>query len=74
MQVEIDPVCTSPLAVTIQEAVRISGLSRSELYRRLADGKVRAKKSGARTLILMESLRAHIDGLPAASFRINKAS
>jgi hypothetical protein len=60
---------TSPLALTIHEAVRVSGLSRSELYRRLADGKVRAVKSGARTLVLMDSLRAHLASLPPASFR-----
>lgn len=59
----------SPMAVTIHEAVRVSGLSRSELYRRLADGKVLAVKSGARTLILMESLRAHLASLPPATFR-----
>jgi excisionase family DNA binding protein len=64
----------SPLALTIPEAVRVSGLSRSELYRRLADGKVRAVKSGARTLILMESLRAHLASLPPASFRAPHSS
>jgi hypothetical protein len=65
---------TSPLAVTIQEAVRISGLSRSELYRRLSDGKVRAIKSGARTLIVMDSLRTHLASLPTATFRAPKAA
>ena len=65
---------TSPLAVTIHEAVRVSGLSRSELYRRLADGKVRAVKSGSRTLILMDSLRTHPTSLPAATFRAQKAA
>ncbi len=65
---------TSPLAVTIHEAVRASGLSRSELYRRLADGKVRAVKSGSRTLILMDSLRTHLTSLPAATFRAQKAA
>jgi excisionase family DNA binding protein len=64
----------SPLAVTIHEAVRVSGLSRSELYRRLADGKVRAVKSGSRTLILMDSLRAYVASLPAATFRAPKAA
>ena len=57
------------LAAPIPEACRISGLSRSELYRRLGDGSIRAVKSGARTLIIMDSLRAHFAGLPAATFR-----
>jgi len=58
-----------PFASTISEACRISGLSRSELYRRLATGDITAVKNGNRTLILIESLRAFIDRLPRASFR-----
>ena len=65
---ETETIRTSPLAVTIHEAVRVSGLSRSELYRRLADGKVQAVKSGSRTLVLMDSLRAHLASLPPATF------
>jgi hypothetical protein len=63
-----------PLAVTIPEAVRLSGLSRSELYRQLAAGRIGARKSGTRTLIIWASLRAHIDALPVASFRPPSAS
>jgi len=58
----------APLAVTIPEGCRISGLSRSEIYRRLAAGDIRAVKSGTRTLVLMDSLRAHVASLPAATF------
>ena len=65
---------TDPLAVPIPEAVRLSGISRSELYRRLAAGQVHAVKSGSRTLILMDSLRAHIASLPAATFRAPKGT
>jgi hypothetical protein len=71
---ETETTRTSPLALTIHEAVRVSGLSRSELYRRLADGKVKAVKSGARTLILMDSLRGHLANLPPASFRAPPSS
>jgi excisionase family DNA binding protein len=56
-------------AAPIPEACRISGLSRSEIYRRLAAGDIRAVKSGSRTLILMDSLRAHLTSLPLATFR-----
>jgi hypothetical protein len=63
-----------PLAVTIPEAVRLSGLSRSELYRQLSAGRIGARKSGSRTLILWASLKAHIDALPTASFRPPSAS
>jgi len=73
MPMETETIRTSPLAVTIHEAVRVSGLSRSELYRRLADGKLRAVKSGSRTLVLMDSLRAHLASLPPATFRAPRA-
>jgi excisionase family DNA binding protein len=57
------------LTISIGDACRICGISRSELYRRLADGQIGAVKSGARTLIVMESLRRHIASLPRATFR-----
>lgn len=62
------------LAAPIPDACRISGLSRSEIYRRLAAGDIRAVKSGSRTLILMDSLRVHLASLPAATFRTPKAA
>lgn len=68
------PTSTEPITAPIPEASRISGLSRSEIYRRLAAGDIRAVKSGSRTLILMESLREHISSLPAATFRRPKAA
>jgi hypothetical protein len=58
-----------PLALPIPDAQRVSGLSRSEIYRRLAAGDLCAVKSGSRTLVLMDSLRAHLASLPAATFR-----
>jgi Helix-turn-helix domain len=63
-----------PIAAPIPDACRISGLSSSEIYRRLAAGDIRAVKSGSRTLILMDSLRAHLASLPPATFRTGKAA
>ena len=63
-----------PITVTILEAVRISGLSRSEIYRRLSSGELSAVKSGARTLIPLERLRSLLDSLPAAVFRAQRSS
>jgi hypothetical protein len=60
---------TETMAASIADACCVSGLSRSELYRRLAAGDIRAVKSGSRTLILMDSLRAHLASLPPATFR-----
>jgi excisionase family DNA binding protein len=62
------------IAAPIGDACRISGLSRSEVYRRLAAGDIRAIKSGSRALILMDSLRAYLASLPAATFRTQKGS
>jgi hypothetical protein len=65
--------CMEVVAAPIRDACRVSGLSRSEMYRRLAAGDVRAIKSGSRTLILMDSLRAYLARLPAATFGAPKA-
>ncbi len=58
-----------PIAVPIPQACLISGLSRSGLYRELASGKVRAVKSGTRTLGFADILREHVTGLPEARYR-----
>lgn len=58
-----------PLAATIPNACQISGLSRSEIYRRLAAGDIRAVKNGKRTLILVSSVREYLAALPPATFR-----
>ena len=53
-----------PLALPIVEATKWSGLSRSEIYRRLKTGDLRAKKNRGRTLIMADSLRSYIENLP----------
>lgn len=45
------------LSVTVSEAVRMTGLSRSSLYRLLAAGRLRAVKLAGRTLIPVAGLR-----------------
>jgi len=69
-----DRTAFEPLALPIPDAQRVSGLSRSEIYRRLATGDLCAVKSGSRTLILMASLRAHLNSLPVATFRSPKTA
>jgi len=46
------------LALRINEAAAVSGLSRSTLYKLLGAKKLRAVKVGGRRLILRESLEA----------------
>jgi excisionase family DNA binding protein len=52
------------IAFTIKEAARASGLSRSLLYVAIGRGELRAKKCGARTLILDADLRRFLRSLP----------
>ncbi len=63
-----------PMLLPIPAAQRFSGISRSEIYRRLATGDIRAVKSGARTLITTDSLRAYLASLPPATFRGRRTS
>ena len=63
-----------PIAVPIAEAVTFSGLSRSAVYRELATGNLRAVKSGTRTLVLVDSVRAYLANLPPATFRSARAA
>lgn len=52
----------APIAVTIQVATKISGLSHATLYRRAKDGSLPLRRVGGRTLILMRDLEALITG------------
>ncbi len=49
------------LAFRVNEAVAVSGLSRSTIYELLKAGKLRAVKIGGRRLILRESLQALLE-------------
>ena len=63
-----------PVALPIADTVTFSGLSRSAVYRELATGNLRAVKSGSRTLVLVESIRAYLASLPPATFRSARAA
>ncbi|MER9018910.1 helix-turn-helix domain-containing protein [Mesorhizobium sp. M0898] len=54
------------LSATINEAVAMTGISRSSLYKLLAAGTVPKRKSGKRTLILVSDLENYLTSLPAA--------
>ena len=60
---------TEPLYVPLRRAVEISGLGKSSLYRAAMDGRLRFVKAGRSTLVDFASLKALLDGLPAARFR-----
>jgi hypothetical protein len=68
---------TEPMAVRLSEAIRISGFSRSEIYRRAArpagdPGRVIFRKSGSSTLVDVASLRSAIEALPVATIGAGK--
>lgn len=54
----------SPIAVTIPDAVKASGMSRSSLYEALKRGDLSARKAGRRTLINFADLQSYIANLP----------
>ena len=52
------------LACTIDEAVEISAIGRSKIYEAIRKGKLSARKSGSRTLILYADLAKYLESLP----------
>ena len=54
----------TPIAVTIPDAVKATGLSRSRLYEALKRG-LPARKAGRRTLLMVADLEAYLADLPA---------
>lgn len=54
----------NPIAVTIPDAVKVSGMSRTSIYEALKRGDITARKAGRRTLIPFADLEAYLAGLP----------
>ncbi|MGH6660981.1 MAG: helix-turn-helix domain-containing protein [Rhodospirillales bacterium] len=55
---------TDAICFTIPAAVAASGIGRSAIYQALADGRLKAKKNGRRTLILKTDLERFLESLP----------
>jgi excisionase family DNA binding protein len=54
----------TPEMARIPDAVRITGLSRSRLYRLASEGSIRLVKVGGATLVDLQSVRAFLAALP----------
>jgi excisionase family DNA binding protein len=54
----------APIAVTIPDAVRATGMSRTSIYEALKRGDLIARKAGRRTLISFADLEAYLASLP----------
>jgi hypothetical protein len=55
-----------PLAVSISDAVRLSGIGRTSLYIAIQRGALKVKKCGRRTLVPVASIRELLDSLPTS--------
>ncbi len=55
------------LSVTIPEAVNMTGLSRTAIYKLFSDGKLPRRKNGKRSLILVADLEQVVKSLPVAA-------
>ena len=54
------------IAISIVEAAELSGIGRSSIYSAIKRGELRLKKSGRRSLILVDDLKTFIATLPDA--------
>lgn len=54
----------TPIAVTIPDAVKMSGMSRTSIYEALKRGDITARKAGRRTLISFSDLKDYLASLP----------
>ncbi|NNU70376.1 helix-turn-helix domain-containing protein [Rhizobium sp. WYCCWR 11152] len=52
------------IAVTVPEAVQISGIGRTNLYKLFKDGSLKPRKAGNRTLVIVEELKDYLRNLP----------
>lgn len=59
----------TPLSVSVEEAARLVGHSRSGIYEVIAQGELKAFKLGKRRLILMAELKAWIERAAQAGAR-----
>ncbi|GAA3901055.1 hypothetical protein GCM10022276_19820 [Sphingomonas limnosediminicola] len=54
----------APIAVTIPDAVKATGMSRTSIYEAMKRGDLTARKAGRRTLISFADLEAYLASLP----------
>ena len=57
------------IALSVSEAVAVSGQSRTALYMAFKSGALIARKRGARTVILADELRRWLESLPVLNTR-----
>ena len=65
----VDSTVSEPLGLSVAETSRVTGLSRTVIYRALGSGELEAKKAGAHTLITFASIKRYWASLPNADIR-----
>ena len=63
------PPAPPPILCTIQHAAAMLGRGTRFIYEAIATDKIRAVKSDKRTLVVVDSLREYVAGLPAAKIK-----
>jgi excisionase family DNA binding protein len=53
--------------LSVSEACAVAGIGRTKIYQAIANGKLKARKCGKRTLVLRDDLRAFLASLPNAA-------
>ncbi len=54
-------------AYTVHEVTKEIGIGRSKLYAEMAEGKLKARKIGKKTIFLAEDVQAYLSNLPVAA-------
>ena len=58
---------TPRLALSMREAARATGLSRSRLYIEVAQGRLKVRKAGRRTIVTVAELQRFLEALDHAA-------
>jgi excisionase family DNA binding protein len=62
---------TQKIAVSVDEAARRADSCRDKIYGAIKIGKLRARKDGRRTIILVSDLEAYLKDLPALEPKVS---
>lgn len=54
-----------PIAVSIADAVQLSGVGRSSIYKAIGRGDLPIRKRGRRSLVMVDDLRKWLESLPS---------
>ncbi|HEV2517904.1 MAG TPA: DNA-binding protein [Devosia sp.] len=58
-----------PLAYQLPDFLKIAGIGRTKAYEEIRAGRLKARKSGNRTIVLAADAQAYLDSLPTFSPR-----